>query len=950
MKRLLTLTFVAVFAGSLLAACGDSGQKCGPGTVKQGGDCVPACADGQYWDSAEGACMDAPTCGTGTTFNPTSGNCEPDINSCAAGTHLNEDTGECEPDIADCGPGTTFNETTGRCEPECGDDQYWTGTECAPVPQCADGTTFNPATGECEADITDCAPGTHPENGVCMPDVECGPGTHPEGGECVADYLPDPDVPDNEQVLPEFTLPEVGEENAISLGGTVGEPTDLDDDGIADPDFDQFMFQTDTGGVYLSLWATSEGATLPAFSIVGIDPDTFGEDPAAWEVFYFRYGVEPNDLDVNRELYLPRAGVYIIEITDYNHMVNQLFGYDYIPVGGDDFTYYMEIEVLPPPTPTAVDSLPATNSGDLADGSLHFYTLSGLTAGEPISLTSAGLPLVDTPSDVFPALMVFGPDGSFMMDAIAYNPAADAATLMIGGSGEYLIVQDFLLNIGPNRDFRVDMAVETPVDCDTEDCVNGDLEEGEADIYRFDLLADDYLLYAVVEDGTDVNVSIIDIDNHPLASGVADYWNGPFTFTEYVPADTSIFVHISSVDGSAGNYIQHYIPTHSVLAAGANTDLEVHDLLPVWYPAGVDQFDGTAGHLAVFTGYTFTTAPSTYYPLIQDLDDNLIVALTADGSDLVRPIMAPVPADGRYIHWIHASSETFYPNTYGLTMGMVSITDSVGTPTVDTPVTATTDGVDENTFTTAFYFTAEANEGFKIVAAPSSGMTVSPQINVLASLDPEGVPDPAGPGAFQLATASGDPADTGFFTAPYDGDLLVVINDTSGTAAGGETFDIEIHKAFCAPGSTQCAGDTFQVCEDGTAWVDVETCSGDTTCVAGAGCVLEITADGGWVEGEIVSGQQSSWFSFTGTAGSTYYVWWDDSYSGSGSYSLDLMVSAYQEDLSTPYFQGIDSGYSSSQPVTIVAGEQAVYIGAMPYFSGDTGTFAVAVTTADTQP
>ena len=74
----------------LASGCAEEGQECAPGTVEQGGKCVP------------------------------------EISGCAPGTQLSDD---------------------GRCLPLCGDQQVFDGTGCAP--RCADGTVRN-ADDQCE--------------------------------------------------------------------------------------------------------------------------------------------------------------------------------------------------------------------------------------------------------------------------------------------------------------------------------------------------------------------------------------------------------------------------------------------------------------------------------------------------------------------------------------------------------------------------------------------------------------------------------------------------------------------------------------------------------------------------------------------------------------------------------------------------------------------------------
>jgi hypothetical protein len=105
-----------------------------------------------------------------------------------------------------------------------------------------------------------------------------------------------------------------------------------------------------------------------------------------------------------------------------------------------------------------------------------------------------------------------------------------------------------------------------------------------------------------------------------------------------------------------------------------------------------------------------------------------------------------------------------------------------------------------------------------------------------------------------------------------------------------------------------------------------------------------ISSNGIWVPSEITS-NDGTWFVFEVVPESNYTVNWDDSWSGSGDYSLDISMSAYLEDQTTPYasLSGIDTGYNTDFNVTPSAGTTQVFLHAIPYSSDNTGTFAVKV-------
>jgi cysteine-rich repeat protein len=90
MKRFLCMTAMSG-ALALGAACSDSGPECGVGTAEVDGKCVPtaddiSCASGTTLVGTECVPDGSVICETGTTFNSSTGKCDPDISGCAPGT------------------------------------------------------------------------------------------------------------------------------------------------------------------------------------------------------------------------------------------------------------------------------------------------------------------------------------------------------------------------------------------------------------------------------------------------------------------------------------------------------------------------------------------------------------------------------------------------------------------------------------------------------------------------------------------------------------------------------------------------------------------------------------------------------------------------------------------------------------------------------------------------
>jgi len=98
---------------------------------------------------------------------------------------------------------------------------------------------------------------------------------------------------------------------------------------------------------------------------------------------------------------------------------------------------------------------------------------------------------------------------------------------------------------------------------------------------------------------------------------------------------------------------------------------------------------------------------------------------------------------------------------------------------------------------------------------------------------------------------------------------------------------------------------------------------------------------GTWKTGSIAAGG-SVWWYFSCTSGTQYSIYWDDYYSGSGTYTADIKVSAYRSNQSTSYFTDVDSGYHSPSVIT-AAESNLVYIRILGYYSSSAGTFAVKV-------
>jgi len=101
---------------------------------------------------------------------------------------------------------------------------------------------------------------------------------------------------------------------------------------------------------------------------------------------------------------------------------------------------------------------------------------------------------------------------------------------------------------------------------------------------------------------------------------------------------------------------------------------------------------------------------------------------------------------------------------------------------------------------------------------------------------------------------------------------------------------------------------------------------------------VPLTADT-WVDGNITTPYAEDWYSINVTAGTTYYFWWNDSWSGDGSKTLPVDVYAYTSD-SGNIFSANDAWYD---PVSFTAYDSGtVYIRVRAYNGwNSTGTYAI---------
>jgi len=106
---------------------------------------------------------------------------------------------------------------------------------------------------------------------------------------------------------------------------------------------------------------------------------------------------------------------------------------------------------------------------------------------------------------------------------------------------------------------------------------------------------------------------------------------------------------------------------------------------------------------------------------------------------------------------------------------------------------------------------------------------------------------------------------------------------------------------------------------------------------------------GKWLDGSIKSTNETVWYYFDASAGSTYYIWWNSFYDGPTpkNKTLDTDVSAY-DPAGSAIFTSQSVGWTNPKPVFSVSQSGRIKIKVAPFYG--TGTFAVVYSTSSTRP
>ncbi len=323
----------------------------------------------------------------------------------------------------------------------------------------------------CGDNSRQCGEGTHDDNGICKADLPpscsggtildeetnscvidpnaCQDGTVLVGAECVDPGRVDVDL---EEAAEPNGLGVFGEDSTTDAGTIALKPEgehfvihgkiipfqDEDADGQNDADFDTYDL-TVQGPTLLTVSVDGLHGLAGGFASVAAVAQT---DPIAQ---WTRFGINLSGDTSKRQLYLPKAGTYVIVIAD----TRSLFlagGAAGAEEGADDFEYYATVDVTPIPAPTALtvtDGL-ATHSGALQPGEVQFFSVADMGLG--VNDITLQVPSVQNAS----SLVVEQTSGAIKrIRAVAdgdNTTPAEAALLGFRAGDTTLIVADHVFN------------------------------------------------------------------------------------------------------------------------------------------------------------------------------------------------------------------------------------------------------------------------------------------------------------------------------------------------------------------------------------------------------------------------------------------------------------------------------------------------------------------------
>jgi hypothetical protein len=315
--------------------------------------------------------------------------------TCADGLVLDADSATCVPTDEVCAAGTRFDADSGLCvQDSCREDDVWV-------------------------------------DGVCLSQAEALAGD----ADLVEVENNDPALGGDAQIL---RVPPIGDEPFV-FTGTIAAPIDLDGDGGLDQDVDVFEFEAQAGE-WFEIGVHARGGGEPAFRVEG--PDGFlRESPLGAS-------------QAQRAVVTPAAGTYTVSVLP----ALALYGGEHDsgahdggarPIGGADWSYVGQIEVVDWPTPVEVDisSGEMRLSGEISKLSNNLFELKGMALDSLVDL--------EVELDGYDAEAILGVwrDPSTLHSTQSLD---SGATYEFGPTDSSLLVLvDWARLTGPNLDFEL---------------------------------------------------------------------------------------------------------------------------------------------------------------------------------------------------------------------------------------------------------------------------------------------------------------------------------------------------------------------------------------------------------------------------------------------------------------------------------------------------------------
>lgn len=253
----------------------------------------------------------------------------------------------------------------------------------------------------CGDNSNECGTGTINEDGVCVvdPDV-CPDGTVLVGGQCTPEEAVAGDIEEaaepNGLGLFEASTTSAGkialkaEGEHFVIHGKIAPFRDTNGDGQNDADIDTYEVEVSEATL---LSVTADGVNGLAAGFVSVADVSTGTPLATWQ----RYGVSLTGDASKRQLYLPAAGKYLIGVGDTRTLILP-GGSAGAASGAPEFEYYVTVDKLAAPTPTALtftDGV-ASVSGDRNPGEVKLFSAAALGEGVNSVELASGSPQVTT--------------------------------------------------------------------------------------------------------------------------------------------------------------------------------------------------------------------------------------------------------------------------------------------------------------------------------------------------------------------------------------------------------------------------------------------------------------------------------------------------------------------------------------------------------------------------